>query len=123
MEAILDTNFMISCIKRKIDFIFQLEEKGFKIKVPREVIQELKDLKIGKGQSHDERKAIEVTLGLLLSREIKKIGLGQGKVDDWLIKKGKEGIYIATLDKEIKRQVPNRIIILNAKNEIGVERD
>ncbi len=45
MEVILDSSFIISCVKRKIDFISQLEEKGFKVLVAREVLQELKDMK------------------------------------------------------------------------------
>jgi len=123
MEAILDTNFIISCSIRGIDFISQLEARGFKIKIPKEVIDELKDLRIRKGQSHDEKIAIEVVLEMISRKKIRKMSLGKGKVDDGLIKKGKEGVYIATLDKEVKRQVPNRIVILNAKNEVGVERD
>lgn len=123
MEAILDTNFIISCTMKGIDFILQLEEKGFKIKVPKEVIEELKDLRFHKGQSHDEKIAIEIALELITRKKIKKINLGHGKVDEALIKKGKEGVYIATLDREIKRQVKNRIVISNAKNEVVVERE
>jgi len=122
MEVLLDANFIISCILKKIDFKSQLEEKGFKIVVPREVIQELKDLKFRKGMSHEERTAINVALEIFSSKKIKKIGFGENKVDDMLIKKGKEGVYIATLDKEIKRQIPNKVIIIDAKKEIALER-
>lgn len=123
MEVILDTNFIISCILKRIDFIEQLTEKGFRIVVPREVIEELKDLRLSNRVSHEERVAINVALELLEKKEIKKIKLGKMRVDDGLIKKGKEGIYIATLDAVIKRQVPNRIVILDSKKEVGVERD
>ena len=91
MEVILDTNFIISCVMKGIDFLSQLKEKGFKIVVPREVIYEMKDLKLKKGQSHDERIAIDVALQLLAAKEIKRMTLGEGKVDNSLIKKGKEG--------------------------------
>jgi len=123
MKIILDTNFIISCILKRIDFIEQLTEKGFRIVVPREVIEELKDLRLSNRVSHEERVAINVALELLEKKEIKKIKLGKMRVDDGLIKKGKEGIYIATLDAVIKRQVPNRIVILDSKKEVGVERD
>ena len=45
MEVILDSNFIVSCVMKGIDFISQLEGKGFKILIPREVIQEIKDLR------------------------------------------------------------------------------
>ena len=31
MEVILDTNFIVSCVRRKIDFLNELENLGFKI--------------------------------------------------------------------------------------------
>jgi len=108
---------------KKIDFLSQLEEKGFKAVVPREVLQELKGLRLSSKASHEERIAIDVALEMAASKRIKSITLGEGKVDDALIEKGKKGIYIATLDSGIKRNVPNKIVIFNAKKEIGVERD
>ena len=123
MEAILDTSFIISCIMKKIDFLSQLEEKGFKVVVPLEVLQELKGLRLSSKASHEERTAIDVALEMVYSKRVKSITLGERKVDDALIEKGKKGIYIATLDSGIKRNVPNKIVIFNAKKEIGVERD
>lgn len=121
MEVILDTNFIISCILKKIDFLSQLEAKGFKVVVPREVMQELKDLR-NKRMTHAERVAIDVALESFSSRKVKKMTIGQGRVDDLLIKMGKQGVFIATLDREVKRQVPNRIVIYNSSKEVGVER-
>lgn len=122
MEALLDTNFIISCILKKIDFLAQLREKGFKVVVPREVLQELKDLKYNR-ITHEEKEAINVALKMLSSKEIKKTTVGGGKVDDLLIKRGLEGVYIATLDNGIKRKIPNKIAIFSAKKEVGIERD
>ena len=122
MEVLLDSSFIISCLVKKIDFLSQLKEKGFKVVIPREVIQELKDLTTKKELSRGERTAIKIGLELFSSKDVKKIGFGEKKVDDMLIKKGKEGVYIATLDNGIKRQVKNKIIIQSAKKEIGIER-
>jgi len=121
MEVILDSNFIVSCVMKGIDFISQLEGKGFKILIPREVIQEIKDLR--NKVNRDEKMSIDVALELIDRKKVKKVGLGEGRVDDWLVRKGKEGVYIASLDKEIKRQVPNRVVILASKMEVGVERD
>ncbi len=123
MEVLLDTNFIISCLLKRIDFLSELEEMGFRVVVPREVIQELKDLKMRKGQSHEERIAIDAALEMFEQRKVEKVGIGRGKVDDALIKRGKEGIYIATLDKVIQRKVPNRVVIRSAKGTIEIERD
>ena len=122
MEVILDSSFIISCVRDRIDFLTQLEEQGFKIVVPREVMQEMKDLRMRQGSSRNDRIAIDVALEMIEnSKKIKKVGIGQGKVDDALIFKGKAGAYIATLDKEIKRQVPNRVVIFSAQGKVGIE--
>ena len=120
MEAILDSNFIISCIKRNIDFLSQLEEKGFRVLIPREVLQELKDLRLK--VSHDNRVAIDLALEIFTKKKFEKMKLGRVSVDEGLISKGKMGAYIASLDKAIKRQVPNRIFINNARNSIEVVR-
>lgn len=122
MEVLLDSSFIISCIMKKIDFLSQLEGMGFKIVVLREVIQEMKDLKF-KRISHEEKVAIDLALEMFASKKVKKTTIGEGRVDDLLIKKGKEGVHIATLDNGIKRKVPNRIVILSATKGLGVERD
>jgi len=119
----LDANFIISCMRRKIDFFNELLGMGFKIVVPRNVLQELKDIRNRAGSSHDDRMAIDMAFEIIEKNRIKKIGLGSGKVDESLIKIGKEGAYIATLDREIKRKVPNRIVIKDSENRLVIERD
>lgn len=123
MEVILDTNFIISCIRKRIDFIEELEKMGFKILLPLSVMQEMKDLKLTKRVSHEEKSAIEIAFQMFSQKKIKKTRIGNDGVDKGLIKKGKEGVYIATLDREIKRNVPNRIVISNARNGLEIERD
>ncbi len=123
MEAILDTNFIISCLMKQIDFIEELQDKGFKIVVPREVLQEMKDLKRKDKTSRAENTAIDIALQIIETKKVKKISLGENYVDKALIAKGKEGVYIATLDKGIQRQVPNRIVIKSASKSLEIERD
>ncbi len=123
MEAILDTSFIISCVRKRIDFITELEEKGFRVLLPREVVEEMKDLKQRGKESMEDRKAIDVAMKMFEEKKIEKTKLGGNSVDEGLIEKGKEGMYVATLDAVIKRNVPNRIVIMNSKNNIGIERD
>jgi len=123
MEVLLDTNFIISCVRKRIDFIDELNSLGFKAKVPREVLQEMKDLKREKKTGRDERTAIDVAFQLLDERNVKKVKVGGKNVDEGLIAKGKEGIYIATLDRGIKVKIPNKVVISNANMGLKVERD
>ena len=83
----------------------QLEGQGFRIEVPREVLQEMKDLKKKSKTSHEVRVAIYVALEMVERRKVKKTSMGEGRVDDWLIKRGNEGFYIATLDAGIKNKI------------------
>lgn len=123
MEVILDTNFIVSCVVKKIDFLEELRNLGFTPILPREVVEELKDLKTDEKASRNERIAVDVAFQLLGQSKLKKMKLGGKTVDEGLIKKGREGAYIATLDKVIKREVPNRVVIASAQNGLTVERD
>jgi len=123
MEVILDTNFIISCVLKRIDFIDELESMGFKVRVPRGVLQEMKDLKTSEKSSRAERQAVDIAFGILEERKVKKVRVGGSYVDEGLILKGKEGAYIATLDSEIRRKVPNRVIIDNARKKLKIDRD
>ncbi len=121
MKVILDSSFIISCVREGIDFIQQLSEQGFELIAPREVLQEMKDLRNSERSSQKDRTAIDVALQLVETKKLKKMSFGQGKVDDFLIQKGNEGYHIATLDKLIKKNVPKRIVIFTSKKSVGVE--
>lgn len=122
MEVILDTNFVISCILKRIDFVEELKNLGFSPVLPREVFQELKDLQKNSKTSHAERAAIDVAFEIFEKEKIKKAKIGGVSVDDGLIAKGKTGIFIATLDAGIKNKVPNLVVISGAKNGLTIER-
>lgn len=121
MQVILDSSFIISCVRERIDFLTQLHEQGFTPIVPREILQEMKDLRLRSGTSHDDRIAIDVAFEMFEKEKIKKTTLGEGKVDEWLVKRGKDGIFIATLDNGIKKRIPKKIVIFKAQNRVGVE--
>ncbi|MSS74992.1 hypothetical protein EXS73_02155 [Candidatus Pacearchaeota archaeon] len=120
MEAILDTNFILACLKRKINFLDDLEEQGFKPILAHEVYQELKDVR--QTATLSDRVALDLALALFEKRKVHKMTLGHHKVDEGLIAKGKKGAYIATLDAGIRRLVPNSIGINNAQNSLEITR-
>lgn len=121
MQVILDSSFIISCVRDRIDFLTQLSEQGFTPVVPKEVFQEMKDLRTSNRSSREDRSAVDVALEILEKGNVKKISLGTGRVDESLIKKGQEGIFIATLDNGIKKKITKRIVIFKAQNRVGVE--
>jgi len=120
MEVLLDTNFILSCLKKRIDFLDELGGEGFNVKIPREVMQELKDLKTEKKLGRESRALIDVAFQLLNERKVKKVTVGGRTVDEGLIAKGHDGYYIATLDKGILREIPNKIVIDNSRKELKI---
>lgn len=121
MEVLLDANFVVSCVKKKIDFVSELEEMGFKVLLPKEVFQEIKDLTLH--SNYETRTASNIALELLKKRKVKGMTIGNKRVDEGLIEFGRKGAYIATLDAAIKRSVPNRVIISEQANGLIIERD
>lgn len=120
MEVLLDSSFIISCVKKRIDFISELEGMGFKVLLPKEVFEEIKDLKVN--SDYETRAAVRVALELLKKRKVAGVTLGDRQVDEGLIEFGKKGAYIATLDAAIKRSVPNKVVISEKSNGLSIER-
>jgi uncharacterized protein len=111
-QILLDTNFILTCIKQKIDFFEEITLIGIPIIIPEEVITELKKLKQ------------EQALRLLENEKDKfqKIKLEGKNVDNAIIKYAKENqeIIIATLDREIKTKVKNRKMIIRDKKQLEI---
>src|SRR3989344_200367 len=101
MEVILDGSFMMQGLRNGIDFLSQLEENGFSVTVPREIIQELKDVRLN--AKPVDKRIIDTLFELIDKRKVKKKGIGAGRIDLQLIRAGQQGKYIATMDAAIRR--------------------
>ena len=114
-HAILDTSFILSCIRKKIDFFEQIPSRGMKIIIPRQVIEEIKGL----SKSEPEAK---IALSLLKKNSFMKIDLETKNVDNGIIKTAKEnqGYVIATLDREIKDKTENQKLIIRGERELEI---
>ena len=110
-QIILDTNFVLTCIKQKIDFFEELV--GTQILIPEQVINEIKNLKNPNS---------ELALKLLEKNKFKKINIGTGHVDKRIIKFAKENpkTIIATLDREIKNKIKNQKLIIRGKKKLEI---
>src|SRR3989344_6351984 len=108
-QVILDTNFILTCIKQKIDFIDEISFQGVRVIVPNEVIDELELLKKDKKSA-----AAAFALKLLSLNKFEKVSLGTRKVDKGIIDYARKNPYVivATLDEEIKGKLKNYKMII-----------
>jgi len=111
---------MIECLRKRIDFISQLKDKGFSIAVPKESIQELKDIKRSPLQSKEEKVMVNEVMDIIKREKIEKKSAGQGKMSDWLLKQSNDGFYIGTQDSVLRRKAPN-VVVINESNGIEIQ--
>ena len=111
-QILFDTNFILTCIKNKIDFFDEL--LGEQILIPEQVIDEIKRINnIYSG----------IALQLLQKNKFKKIKLEKGHVDKKIIQyiKNKPEIIVATLDRELQNKIHNKKIIIRGKKKLEIK--
>ena len=112
-KIIFDTNFILTAIKQKIDFISDLE--GYELLVPKQVLEELKKMTTDKKKKLVERELAGISLAILNQNKskFKIIELEKRFVDTGLLRlKPQEKPVIATLDREIKRLLKGKFKFL-----------
>ena len=120
-KVLLDTNFILTCIKQKIDFFEELELKGFQILIPKQVIGEIEKITNSKKKLHFRENA-KLALKLSEKNSFKEIDLGKKDVDKGLIAFAKENkdAIVATLDREIKNKIQNRKLVIRRKKNLEI---
>ena len=124
-KIILDTNFILTCVKQKIDFFEEIKFMGMEILIPKQVINELKKVANSKKKLHF-RKDAELSLKLLEKEKnsFKKIDLLKyGKNTDKRLKNFAEknkNIIVATLDRELKNKIKNPKLIIRGKKKLEI---
>ena len=112
MKILLDTNFILTCIRQKIDFFEDIYLMGMHIIIPKEVIKELEKLKK------------ESALKLLRKEKgkFKRIFLSGKNVDNSIIRYAKENpsVIIATLDKGLKTKIKNKKMIIRGRKKLEI---
>ena len=114
-EIILDTSFILTCIRNKIDFFEQLKLDGIRILIPKQVIKEIE------GISHSRIEA-KLALKLIKINKPKIIGLPGKKTDNAIINYSKKNpnVIVATLDREIKSKVKSPKLIIRNKKKLEI---
>jgi rRNA-processing protein FCF1 len=118
MEILIDTNFILSCVKQKIDLFNQLKDilPLDEPVIPRVVIDEIEMLSKRKDMNLVERGAAEIALQLIERNNI-KILKSYGKADDFIVNYVlKNSVYLATLDRGIKKIVKGKTRLLIIRN-------
>lgn len=123
--AILDTNFILTCVKQKIDFFEDIKLMGFQIVIPKQVINEIEKVSRSKKKLHVRDDALLSLKLLEKNREsYKNIDISKyGKNTDKRIKgfsiKYPEAV-IATLDRELKKKTKNKKIVIRRKKKLEI---
>ncbi|VVB83840.1 Ribonuclease VapC9 [uncultured archaeon] len=118
--AILDTNFILSCIRKKIDFFNDIKMMGLKIIIPIQVLDEVRRLSMtAKGKFKDEAR---LALSLMEKNEFKRVDLYMKNVDNGIVKIAEDNrsYIVATLDREIKNKIKNRKLVIRGEKELEI---
>jgi rRNA-processing protein FCF1 len=119
--VLLDTNFILSCLRKKIDFFDEIELMGIKIAIPKEVVEEIKKLS-EEGNKTTQREA-KTALTFIKKNKFEQIKLGTRNVDNGIVKFAKENkeLIIGTLDKGIKDRVKNQILFIRGDKGLEIK--
>ena len=120
-KVILDSSFLISAAKKKIDIFEEIPFMGLVIVVPEEVVAEIEGVKNSK-QKLKEREGAELALKILRANKYESVKLGKSYVDSGLrdfCKEHKDYI-VATLDRYLKKNIPNYIMVIRGEKKLEV---
>ena len=119
-QILLDTSFILTSIRNKIDFIEELTFKGLKILVPKQVLQEITRITKSKKKLRFRDEAA-LALKVLENSEFKKIDLKSKNTDNGIVKYSEDhDVIVATLDRELKRNVKGQRLIIRGKKKLEI---
>ena len=118
IKVILDTNFVIYCAEKKMDYVEQISElmkEGYELVVPKQVFDELEDLK-QTSKKYSDRIAANLALQILKFNKVQVIEVRGKNADDAIVNLSRFNI-VATLDDGLKKRV-SRIIIISRDRKL-----
>ena len=124
MKILLDTNFILTCVKQKIDFsVFANEIIDQKIEwlIPQDILNELGSLKDRIGMKTKDKEAAELSFQIIqnLNPKIIKFPGKNPNIDIKIINYiADKDIVLATLDKNLKSRTKNKILTIRGKNNL-----
>ena len=120
--AVLDTNFILSCIRKKIDFFDLIPQMGISVIIPTPVLKEIERITNHPKNNFFFKEEAGLALKLFERKKFQKIGLDGKNVDFGIIKIGRDNpdYIIATLDKEIKNKVKNQKLVIRGEKRLEI---
>ncbi|MDD5699911.1 MAG: PIN domain-containing protein [Candidatus Nanoarchaeia archaeon] len=120
-QVLLDTNFIMSCARQKIDFLEQIPLMGMEMLIPKQVLDELESLSKSK-ESAFIREDADLALKLLNRNKFTLMKLRRNNVDRGIIELAEENkdLIIATLDKELKGKISNQKLIIKGRKKLEI---
>ena len=118
-KALLDTNFILSAIKYKIDFIEGIQFLGLTPIVPIQVLGELKKIIESKKKSQFKENA-ELALKIIKKNKLEEVDIKYNYVDKGIIRYSRlhPEVVVATMDKELKNKLKSRKLIIRAMKRL-----
>jgi len=122
-KALLDSSFILTCVKQKIDFFENLEEQGIKPLIPKQVIKEIERVAASNKKRH-YREDAKIALKILEREEgnYQKINLGKKHVDKEIKKYADEhpDVVVATLDRVLRESVNNPYLYIRGRKILEI---
>jgi len=121
-KVLLDTNFILTCIRNKLDFFEELLMKGHRVVIPKEVIAEIIRLRDG-SKALSFREEAELALKIIKSNDYLEVSSPGKYVDSGIFNFMKDNpeYILATLDKRLKKSVRNRKIVIRNKKKLELQ--
>jgi rRNA-processing protein FCF1 len=122
-KIIFDTNFILTCVKEKIDFISELE--GYQLLLPEQVIKEIEKISVDRKKRIAERELAKLSLAIIEHNKSKFriIELEKKFVDAGLLRVKEPGeLIIATLDRQLKSMLKGKFktLIITKRKKLEI---
>jgi len=126
MQILIDTNFILTCVKQKIDIQTKADEitsQQIEWLVPQDVLNELGNLKDRPGTKIKDREAAKLSFQILQQMTPTIIELPNKnpnvdiKIVNYILDKP---IILATLDRNLKSRVQNKTLTIRGKKNLEI---
>ena len=109
-QVILDTSFILTCVRQKIDFFYWLRTEDIKPIIPEQVLSELAGL------------GVELALKIINMNNFELAKIPGKDADAAIINFTKENpeVIVATLDKGLKKKIKNRKLVIRQKKKLEI---
>lgn len=109
-KVILDTSFILTCVRQKIDFFERISHEGMQAVIPLQTITELKGL------------GADTALKIIEQNEFETVNVPGKDADQAILKIARKDRHaiIATLDEGLKKKITNSKMVIRGKKKLEI---